>query len=72
MKATVKALIKSMLAAGALAASSASFAQVTVFQANNFQGSAFTTQPAVGDFERFGFNDRASSVVVAGQRWAAM
>lgn len=69
MKATVKALIKSMLAAVALAASSASFAQVTFFQDNNFQGSAFTTQRAVGNFQRFGFNDRASSVVVAGQRW---
>ncbi|MFN5349409.1 MAG: beta/gamma crystallin-related protein [Polaromonas sp.] len=69
MKAIVKTLIKSMLAAGALAASSAPFAQVTFFQDNNFQGSAFTTQRAVGDFQRFGFNDRASSVVVTGQRW---
>lgn len=69
MKATVKALIKLMLASVALVATSASFAQVTFFQDNNFQGSAFTTQRAVGDFQRFGFNERASSVVVVGQRW---
>ena len=48
---------------------SASFAQVTFFQDNNFQGAAFTTERSIGDFRRFGFNDRASSVVVAGQRW---
>jgi len=29
----------------------------------------FTTDKQVGDFERFGFNDRASSVVVDGGRW---
>ncbi len=69
MKATFKAPIKWMLTAAALVAASASFAQVTLYQDNNFQGSAFTTQRAVGDFQRFGFNDRASSVVVAGQRW---
>ena len=69
MKATFKNPIKWMFAAGVLVAASASFAQVTLYQDNNFQGSAFTTQQAVGDFQRFGFNDRASSVVVASERW---
>lgn len=69
MKSTFKNSIKWMFGAGALVAASASFAQVTFFQDNNFQGSAFTTQRAVGDFQRFGFNDRASSVVVASERW---
>jgi uncharacterized protein YcfJ len=34
-----------------------------------FQGRAFTTNDAVADFGRLGFNDRASSVVVTGGRW---
>jgi uncharacterized protein YcfJ len=57
------------LLAGSLATAGASFAQVTLFQDNNYQGAAFTSEQSVADFQRFGFNDRASSVVVAGQRW---
>lgn len=34
-----------------------------------FEGRSFTTQQQVGDFGRFGLNDRASSVVVIGERW---
>jgi len=46
-------------------------AQVTFYEHANFQGRSFTTDRPVGDFERFGFNDRASSVVVQGERWEA-
>lgn len=44
-------------------------AQVTFYEREGFQGRSFTTERRVGDFERFGFNDRASSVVVAGEPW---
>ena len=45
-------------------------AQITFYENDNFQGRSFTTQKPVGNFERFGFNDRASSVIVSrGQRW---
>lgn len=45
------------------------FAQITFYQRENFQGPSFVTQRQIPDLERFGFNDRASSAVVAGNRW---
>ncbi len=42
---------------------------VTFYENDNFQGRAFGTQQAVADFRNFGFNDRASSIVVASSRW---
>ncbi len=44
-------------------------AQVTFYENADFQGRHFTTQKQVANFRRFGFNDRASSVVVIGDRW---
>lgn len=52
----------------ATAAASAS-AQVTFFEHDGFRGRSFTTDRSVGDFVRFGFNDRASSVIVRSGRW---
>ena len=62
---------KSALAVLALVAAGHAAAQVTFYEHDNFQGRSFTTDRPVGDFERFGFNDRASSVVVQGDRWEA-
>ena len=47
----------------------ATIAQVAFYEGEGFQGRTFTTGQAVGNFERFGFNDRASSAVVFGDRW---
>ena len=44
-------------------------AQITFYENDNFQGRSFTTERAVNDFSRNGFNDRASSMVVVGERW---
>jgi len=44
-------------------------AQITFYQAQGFEGPSFTTEKQIGNFDRFGFNDRASSVVVLGGRW---
>jgi uncharacterized protein YcfJ len=44
-------------------------AQLTFYEQEGFQGRTFSTQQRVGNLERSGFNDRASSVVVVGQRW---
>lgn len=44
-------------------------AQITFFAHEGFQGRAFNTENDVVNLERFGFNDRASSVVVLGERW---
>lgn len=43
--------------------------QVIFYENEGFQGNSFTAERRVGNFQRFGFNDRASSVVVLGERW---
>jgi uncharacterized protein YcfJ len=43
--------------------------QVTFYENEGFSGRTFTADQRVDDFSRSGFNDRASSVVVLGQRW---
>jgi len=44
-------------------------AQVTFYENENYGGRAFTTQGQVDNFQRSGFNDRASSVLVTKERW---
>ena len=43
--------------------------QITFYEREDFRGKTFTTDKQVGNFERSGFNDRASSAVVLGDRW---
>ncbi|OGU24660.1 MAG: hypothetical protein A2580_13605, partial [Hydrogenophilales bacterium RIFOXYD1_FULL_62_11] len=43
--------------------------QVTFYERQGFEGRSFTTQKQIGNFARQGFNDRASSVIVQGDRW---
>jgi len=43
--------------------------QVTFYEREGFRGRSFSTTSDVDDFRRTGFNDRASSVVVVGDRW---
>jgi len=54
-----------------LAATTHAAAQITFYEGEGFRGRAFTTSKPVGNFERYGFNDRASSVVVDRGRWEA-
>ncbi|CAN5446218.1 hypothetical protein BH11PSE7_BH11PSE7_13780 [soil metagenome] len=65
----MKKLLKPALLACALFAAGHAMAQVTFYEGEGYRGQAFTTQQRVGDFTRFGFNDRASSVVVSKGRW---
>ena len=65
------ARFKLALAAVATLAASQLAAQVTFYEHNNFEGRSFSTGKQVNDFQRFGFNDRASSVVVSGKQWEA-
>jgi uncharacterized protein YcfJ len=44
-------------------------AQVTIYEHNDFQGRSYTTQRQVNNFERSGFYERASSIVVTSERW---
>lgn len=44
-------------------------AQVTFYEHQGMQGQSFTTDRPIGNLERFGFNNRASSAVVGGEPW---
>jgi uncharacterized protein YcfJ len=62
-------VLKSALALATLAIAAQASAQVTFYEREGFDGRSFTTERRVGNFERYGFNDRASSVVVLSERW---
>jgi len=62
-------IFKSAMAVAALAFASQAAAQITFYERENFQGRAFTTQAPVDYLGEYGFNDRASSVVVTSRRW---
>jgi len=47
------------------------FAQVAFYEHDDFEGRSFVTERQVTDLRRYGFSDRASSVVVFGDRWEA-
>lgn len=61
--------LKHSLAITAVALAAQASAQVTFYQHENFKGQAFTSDKPVTNFQYYGFNDQASSVVVAGRRW---
>lgn len=52
-----------------VAAAVPSNAQVIFYAKENFLGKSFSAQSQIDDFTRYGFNDRASSVVVLGDQW---
>ena len=62
--------LKSTLGAAAIVlAAHAAAGQITFYEGEGFHGRAFSTQGQVENFARFGFNDRASSVVVDSGHW---
>ena len=65
----MNAKFKTALAMAAVAISAQAVAGPTFYEREDFQGRSFTTEQQVRNFERIGFNDRASSVVVTGSRW---
>lgn len=65
----MNALIRNTLAVVGLAIATQAIAEVTFYEHEGFQGRSFTTQKKVGNFERYGFNNRASSVVVSRDLW---
>lgn len=65
----MKAILKIALAVAGVVITTQAVAQVTFYEREGFEGRSFTTEKKVGNFERFGFNDRASSVVVVRDRW---
>ena len=67
----MNAMLKTALATAAIAisAQAAAAAGLTFYEREGFQGRSFTTEQQIGNFQRTEFNDRASSVVVFGDRW---
>ena len=65
----MKTALKTVLTLSALAVTLHAHAQVTLYENDGFQGRYFTTQNQVVNFDRYGFNDRASSVVVLRDLW---
>jgi hypothetical protein len=61
--------LKIGLAVAGLALSTQAAAQVVFYEHDDFRGRSFTAERSIGNFDRFGFNDRASSVVVLRDRW---
>ena len=57
------------LLAGLWFQSAAHAGQVTLYTDDHFNGRAVTVQGATPDLSQFGFNDRASSMVIASGRW---
>lgn len=66
---TMNATLKSALAIAVATLGTHASAQVTFYEHDNFEGRAFSAQDPVVNFRQFGFNDRASSVVVSGGPW---
>jgi uncharacterized protein YcfJ len=50
-----------------VALSMQAMAQVTLYERENFEGRSYTAQQKVDNLQRYDFNDRASSAMVAGQ-----
>jgi len=57
------------LAVGALALSAQAMAQITFYEDDGWRGRTFSTDAPVDNFQRMGFNDRASSVVIDRGSW---
>ena len=62
-------ILKTTLGAVALACCGLAMADVTFYESDNYGGRAFTVHDPIDNFQRIGFNDRASSVVVSGRPW---
>jgi uncharacterized protein YcfJ len=65
----MNALTNTALAIATISFSSLAAAQITFYEREGFEGRSFTTSQRIGNLERFGFNDRASSAVVRAGRW---
>lgn len=62
-------VLKNMLAITALTFATQAMAQITFYEQEDFRGRSFSTEQDVRNFERFGFRERASSVIVTRERW---
>ena len=64
----MKPVLRLALTALAALAAGQAFAQITFFERENFQGRSYTAQKQINNLQRTGFNERASSIIVSGER----
>jgi uncharacterized protein YcfJ len=65
----MNASLRTVIGVAGLAIATQATAEITFFEREDFRGRSFTTDRQIGNFERFGFNDRASSAIVDRGRW---
>ena len=65
----MKSLLFSAIGIGAALAAPLAAAQVTFYEQEGFHGRTFTSNGAISNLDRSGFNDRASSVIVEHGNW---
>ncbi len=65
----MNAILKSTMVVVGMAIAAQVAAQVTFYERDGFEGRSFSTDKQVGNFQRQGFNDRASSVIVLRDKW---
>jgi uncharacterized protein YcfJ len=63
------AILRHALALAGFAIATQAAAQITFYEHSSFRGQSFTTEHQVGNLERHGFNNRASSARVRGEPW---
>lgn len=61
--------LKIALAVAGLALATQAGAQITLYEGEGFRGETFSADSPIWDFDPYGFNDRARSIVVNGGRW---
>jgi len=65
----MKLKLQALFAACGIAVATHAAAQITFYEGEGFTGRGFSTADRIWNFDRIGFNDRASSVVVERGRW---
>src|SRR5512138_2991981 len=61
--------LRTMMAVAGLVVATQAAAGITFYGGSDFNGPYYSTDRPVANLERFGFNDRASSVIVDEGRW---
>ena len=65
----MKRSLQAVMAAAALVAAGHAAAQITMYEGEGFRGQSLSTNERIGNLDRSGFNDRASSIIVERGRW---
>jgi uncharacterized protein YcfJ len=65
----MKAGLRVVLAMAATAVATQAAAQLTFYEGEAFSGRSFTARKQIDNLQMYGFNDRASSIIVERDRW---